>query len=100
MVPVEKLKTAVTEKLDILETKLADERDRAYVLSVRSLITDLDALPEVCLRDIRQIRPNDAPASMETLREAVPDWYIAAILRRAAEISGAESELILSEEWR
>ncbi len=100
MVPVEKLKTAVTERLDILETQLSDERDRAYVRSVRSLITDLDALPEACLRDIRQIRPNDAPRAMEDLREAVPDWYIAAILRRAAEISGTESELILSEEWR
>jgi len=99
VVPVEKLKTMVTGKLDILETQLNDERDREYIQQVRRLITEFDTLPEVILKDIKQINPNSTLESMEILHEAVPVWYISAILRRAAEISGTESELILSEEW-
>lgn len=99
VVPEQKLKSKVTGLLGVLESNLGEGGDAEYVRSVIALISELDALPESVIGEIKGINPNKTAEALAALRECVPEWYVAAIRRRIGEIEGTNDEIILSEQF-
>ncbi len=95
-VALDKGKKDAILKVEVLKTKLIDEKD--YLDDLHYVLTKLDALPGRYAKLIRAISIENLKEDFEELKKEVPHSYLLNIIERENLIEEGKESLILSEE--